>query len=142
MGILGFFQRLFSGEGIVKAVREFEEPIESFGDFVSSFFAGIEEEEREIIAEREKEPTVEEVPELREDEYRRKIVKTGKSKEGNRNVFALTFESNNFNRELKLVQAIEQEFGFSPERSTYGYEDFITTNRPPFIWPKIRTGKE
>ena len=146
MGILGFLQRLFSGAGIVKAVKEFEEPVELFGDFVTSFFAGVEEEEREVIERRRIELPPE--PELFEEEpsdeevFVRKIVKTGKSAQGYRNLFALTFEPNEIDRFSELRQAIEEEFDMDLAISDLGYDDITTTDRPPFIWPEIRTGKE
>ena len=151
MGILGFFQRLFSGEGIVKAVREFEEPIEFFGDFVSSFFAGVEEEE----------------------EYIRKIVKSafycerrgGLAKHDKKLVYAVTFESNGTDRFDELVTEIEliygsdveihertpeidRDEGTNPRRqnctrtSPYGYDDQTVFTNPPFRWPRIEVGEE
>ena len=146
MGVLGFLQRLFSGEGIVKAVKELEEPVGIFGDFVTSFFAGVEEEEKEVIERRRVqqvfEPELPEPPEVKEEIFIRKIVKTGKSKEGNRNLFAYTYEANEINREFVLVQAINDEFDVDIRKSIYGYEDFEITDKPPIIWPGITTGKE
>lgn len=85
---------------------------------------------------------IREIPEPEEAGYRRKIVKTGKSKEGNRNLFALTFEPNEIDRFFELKQAIEQEFELDLSSSDLGYDDSTTTDRPPFVWEEIRTGKE
>ena len=85
---------------------------------------------------------VQAVREPEEARYRRKIVKTGKSKEGNRNLFALTFEPNEIDRFGILKRAIEKEFELDLSSADLGYDDFTETDRPPFVWEEIRTGKE
>ena len=81
--------------------------------------------------------------EKEEDKYVRKIVKTGKSVQGYRNLFAFTFEDNDTDRKEELTQAIEDEYDIELDPDDIGYDDSsITTNSPPFVWDEIEVGKE
>ena len=74
--------------------------------------------------------------------WRRKIAKTGISKQGNKNLFAFTFEDNKTDRFRILKQRIEAEFDVELSDDVLGYDDSQTVARPPFIFPKIEVGKE
>ena len=78
----------------------------------------------------------------REEEFRRKIAKTGISKEGNRNLFALTFEDNQTDRFRELKQAIEEKFDMELSDDVLGYDDSQTVASPPIEYPEIEVGKE
>lgn len=81
-------------------------------------------------------------PREREEIFRRKIAKTGKSIQGNRNLFAFTFERNTTDRFFELIEAVEERFETRLNPNIFGYDDFTTVETAPFEYPEIEVGKE
>ena len=134
--LVGFVQDLFSGRGVVQAVRQFqeEEPTPE-----AQFFERVEREK------------IEEIEEERED-FIRKIVKTGGSRGSKSSslrdtkvdLFALTFENNLIDRGQWLYGKIEE---YAEDEnifltSSWGYEDSEEVEDPPFEYPEFEVGEE
>ena len=74
--------------------------------------------------------------------FYRKIAKSGKSQQGNRALFAYTFERNQQSRFNELINAIEDTYETSLDSNIFGYDGLSTFQTVPFEYPEIEVGKE
>lgn len=75
-------------------------------------------------------------------DFFRKIAKSGRSRQGNRVLFAFTFERNDNDRFSELIEAIEEQYDIQLNPDWFGYDASSVFQTVPFEYPEIEVGKE
>lgn len=75
-------------------------------------------------------------------DFFRKIAKSGRSRQGNRVLFAFTFERNDDDRFTELIEAVEEEYDIQLDPDWFGYDASSVFQTVPFEYPEIEVGKE